>query len=383
MKIDKASSRRILFVIGTLGKGGAETQLLMLMRELKENAALRPEVFVLEAQGVLLPEVQALGIKIHDGGYSSVGSKSRRVLLLLRAFLRLWWLLISLRPCVVNGFLPLANFMSAVAGRLAFIQRIVTSRRALNTHQDRYPIWRIADKLSARLSHVVTANAHAVKNDTLIREGGRADKIKVIPNGVDPHRFELPKATRANVRLSLGFNETHLVLVIVANLIVYKGHRELIEALAKLKSSFSNMRLLVVGEDRGIGEDLQKLSRKLDVADQIQWLGLRHDIPELLAASDIYVSASHEEGFSNSLLEALVAGKAAVATNVGGNPEMLEFGRLGVLVPSKSSWELAEGIRLLATNEDRRLELGRKAMSIMAAKYGSDQMCARFVAEYF
>jgi glycosyltransferase involved in cell wall biosynthesis len=339
-------------------------------------------LFALEAKGQLLDLVESAAIPIVDGGYDSRVARPIRALQLLRAFWRLWRLLRYSRASVVHGFLPLTNFIAALTGRFANTSLIVTSRRALNKHQDRLPGWRYLDSLSSHLSHVVTANAEAVRDDTLRREGGSLTKIRVIYNGLDVKHLHKSIPRRAEMRRALGLNDDQVVIIIVANLIPYKGHSELIDAMAQLLPRFPDIRLLVVGQDRGIGEALKGQADSRGVTRAIQWLGLREDIPDLLAAADIYVSASHEEGFSNALLEAMGAGKPVVATSVGGTPEMLAQGELGLLVEPNDAIELAKALAELVGNPELREQFGKMAANRVAAQYSVDKMVEQYLTLY-
>lgn len=376
------NSNIVLYVIGSLESGGTENQLLLLIKEILKDKTFSPQIFVLNPSGPLLSEVKALSIRIHNGGYNSNVSKLKKSLLLLRAFLRLLSVVITENPQVIHGFLPLTNFMAAVCGKITLTKKIVTSRRALNNHQNHSIFWRAADKVSSRLSHVVTANALAVKEDTFRREGGPKEKIRVIHNAIDFDRFNTSEEVREKTRKALSLNDSDVVLIIVANLIPYKGHQELIGAVAALKSDSLIVQLLVVGEDRGSGSELQLLAQNLNVSDQIKWLGLRTDVPELLAASDIYVSASYEEGLSNSLLEALAAGKAIVATKVGGTPELLEQGKFGILVNPRDSQSLAQGIRLIILNKKNLTDVESSFSVIIKNKYSPRTMLINHIMVY-
>lgn len=373
--------RNIIFVIGSLGCGGAEKQLLMLMKGL-ENTEFSPGLFVLEPQGALKEEVDKAGIPVYDGGYDSTVLKPLKFVLLLRALWRLWWLLKSQHASIVHGFLPITNLLAVLAGRLGSTPLIVTSRRALNTHQDQTILKRYMDRLTSRLSHVITVNSVAVLEDTLRREGGIKSKFTVIYNGINVERYVDARKQREVVRSSFGLKPDQLVLIIVANLIPYKGHAELLEALAMLLPAFPETCLFVVGEDRGIGPQLKNQAERMGVDKSIQWLGLRNDIPELLAAADIYVCASHEEGFSNSLLEALAAGKAVVATRVGGNPEMLDNGKFGVLADTNDARGLFVAIESLADDSRRRDDLGEQAARTIATRYDPGLMVEAYLKLY-
>lgn len=370
---------RLLFVIGSLDLGGAESQLLMLVRQLVRQK-VHCEVFAMEAHGVLRDSFIDIGVTVHSGRMVFDTSKLVRVFLYIRAFWILWRK--ARRVTIVHAYLPLTNFMGSCAGYFAGAEKIITSRRGLGNHQNKYPWWKLFDRIANVLSDVVVVNSQAVAEDTIKRDGIRRDKLVCIYNGLDAKRFQQARTSRAAVRQWLGLREGQIVIIIVANLIPYKGHAELLEALAKLVHRFPDLCLMVVGQDRGIGKALKIKAEMLGVDEKIQWLGQRHNIPELLAAADIYVCASHEEGFSNSLLEALASGKPVVATKVGGNEEMLGGGKFGLLVAPHDSDGLASAIEQLLTDAELRARLGNLGSSIVASRYGEAHMAEQYIAIY-
>src|SRR5262249_7989226 len=157
-----------------------------------------------------------------------------KVLLLARAQLRLCALALTWKPEVIHGFLPLTNLMTGLAGRFARVRRVITSRRALGMHQERQPGWATFDRLANRLSPVITANSQAVAADVVKRDQVDPTKIECIYNGIEFPRDAQQSADRAALRASIGLSDTDIAIVSVANLIPYKGHKELIEALAQL-----------------------------------------------------------------------------------------------------------------------------------------------------
>ena len=191
-------------------------------------------------------------------------------------------------------------------------------------HQDRHPAWKQLDRIANAWSDVITANSRAVAGDTEARDGYDASRIIVIPNGVDFTGIDEACGHRDEARNRLGLSKTDIAIAMVANLIPYKGHRELIEAFARIAADDHRLKLFLIGEDRGIAGDLIRDARRLGVESRIILMGQRNDVPTLLSAMDVGVMSSHEEGFSNALLEKLAVGLPVVATNVGGNPEALE-----------------------------------------------------------
>lgn len=356
--------RGVLFVIGTLDLGGTESQLVLLAKGLKKRG-WKVEVFVLSRGGVLAETLDDAGIRISYGLYrsnpspalpvsakggakSGTAAKTRpsvKAMLVLGAAVTSLVVRIALtRPRVVQAFLPLTNFLGAFAGRFALAPLVITSRRGLGYHQERWPRAKPMDRIANRLSHIVVANSHAVAADTAARDGYDIDKIKVIPNGLDLGRFDDISPRRDQNRRRLGLEPDEIGIVIVANLIAYKGHKDLIEAFARASEKCPNLRLFMAGQDRGIGQGLAEEAQRFGVGSKVHALGIQNDVPGLLAGMDIGVIASHEEGFCNALMEKLAAGLPVVATNVGGNPEAVSGMPGCVLVEPRNPADLARGL---------------------------------------
>ncbi|RWA88184.1 MAG: glycosyltransferase [Mesorhizobium sp.] len=359
----KMRRRGVLFVIGQLDLGGTESQLVMLAKELKRRG-WRVEVFSLSKGGVLAEPLSRAGVNLVYGLHRqnpapaaaasakviepSVAPKTRpsvKAMLVLSAAVASLVARIALsRPTAVHALLPLTNFLGAVAGRIAFARLVITSRRGLGNHQERWPRLKRMDRIANRLSHVVVANSHAVAADMAARDDYDVHAVKVIPNGLDLSRFDDIENSRAETRLKLGLSPDEIGIVIVANLIPYKGHRDLIQAFALASPRHSGLRLFMAGQDRGIREALLDEAARLGVGSKVQALGSRTDVPALLAGMDIGVIASHEEGFCNALMEKLAAGLPVVATNVGGNPEAVSGMPGCVLVEARDPADLARGL---------------------------------------
>lgn len=388
-----ASRRRrsVLFAIGTLDLGGTESQLVLLARELKARG-WRVEIFVLARGGILAEPLTRAGIRITYGLHrlnsapapsTNTAAKPRAVpntrpsikamLVFAAAITMLATRIAVTRPSAVHAFLPLTNFLGAVAGRIAFARRILTSRRGLANHQERWPRLKRMDWIANSLSHVVVANSQAVAADTAARDGYALDRIKVIPNGLDLSRFDDISGRRDETRQRLGLNADEIGIVFVANLIPYKGHADLIAAFARASEKRPNLKLFLVGQDRGIGPALMEGARQLGIESKVHQLGQQSDVPSLLAGMDIGVIASHEEGFSNALMEKLAAGLPVVATDVGGNPEAISGMPGCALVKARDPDDLARGLVAVidrlpepAADRDFRRQTMRQHYSISA-----------------
>jgi glycosyltransferase involved in cell wall biosynthesis len=350
---------KILFVIGSLGLGGAEKQMALLIKHL-ERLNFDCHLFALEPTGPLKNHLISAGVKIHNGGYFSEKSKASKIYLLIRAQIRLFRVIRKIRPEVIHAYLPLTNFMGSLAGRISNVPFIISSKRALGNHQERNWVWRFLDMAAFRFSHCVTVNSNAVGEDTLKRDKGKASRIKLIYNGLDFSNFSNDSSLRIKIRKELEIIPDINLIITVANLIPYKGHVELIKAAALVARRYSNTVFLLVGKDHGIRKNLEKLAQQLGLVDRIIFLGQRYDIPQLLAASDISVLPSHEEGFSNVVLESMAAGLPVVATRVGGNSEAIVDGMTGWLVPPQNPEQLAYKIIDLLNDSQKARRWGEQ-----------------------
>lgn len=278
------------------------------------------------------------------------------------------------KPDVVHSFLPLPNFMGAVAGRIAGAPLVVTSKRGLGTHQDRHPQLRWLDWIANYLSHVVTANSQAIALDTQRRDNYAAERVLVIQNGLDFSPFECGDARREEARQLVGVEPNERAIVCVANLLPYKGHCELFSAFAILAKKFPAVKLVLIGEDRGIALSLETQARENGMADRIVFMGRRSDVPFLLAGMDIGVVPSHEEGSSNALLEKLAAGLPVVATAVGGNVEALEGMPDCTLVRAKDPEDLARGLARIMSNIEEASVRREMRRALVQARYSVASM---------
>lgn len=175
----------------------------------------------------------------------------------------------------------------------------------------------------------VISVSKAVKT-SLIKNGISPEKIKVIYNGVDTDYFK--PMENDSIRKELNIGENTLVLTTISRFNEEKGHYFLIQGIKELTKHITDFKVLLVGE----GEEQSFIKEKVkehNLKDYVLFLGYRKDIPEILAATDIYVSPSKKEAISFSIIEALSCGVPVVATEVGGVPEIFEKGNGGILIP--------------------------------------------------
>jgi glycosyltransferase involved in cell wall biosynthesis len=247
------------------------------------------------------------------------------------------------------------------------------SRRSLNLYQNNHPYLHRLERILHRRMQMLVANSKAVLNE--LRQEADTVPVALIYNGVDLSNIAPPPQRRRN--------PDRLTLIIVANLIPYKAHADLFHALAlaaeKLPASWE---LLCVGRDDGHGPILADLARRLHLERHIRMLGSRADIPTLLASADIGVLCSHEEGFSNAILEGMAAGLPMVVTDVGGNAEAIIDRESGLIVPARDPAALGAAILALASDVKLRETMGRAARSRVEMHFSLDQCVQRYDAIY-
>lgn len=364
---------KILFVIGSLHLGGAEKQMYILIRELVKND-VDCEVFALTAEGPLLELYKALNINVYGGDYISGPGKLWFLRQLLKSFTRLWQVLNRNNYNIVHTYLPLANFIGTISAKFSRIPLVVSSKRALGTHQDRFRLWKYFDVIANSLSDVVTVNSEGVKSDVIARENVNPKKLKLIYNGIDPQPYTSHGSNRRETRKFLGFEKNKIYIVIVANLIPYKGHADAIEALALLHKNYPDINMCFAGDDRGIQNELEMLAKSLGVSSQLIFLGSYQDIPALLGAADIGLISSHEEGFCNALLEQMAASLPIVATDVGGNSEALDNGKTGLLVRARQPSDIARAIQEYLENRVSAESMAKKARERVQKEFSIKKM---------
>lgn len=355
---------RLLIVIGTLDSGGTERHLLNVL-PLLDKTLVRPEIFVLGWRGQLADELEAHGVTIIEpwiSGSRTVGSTPLKAIRLTLVASQLFLRCLFRRPDIVHLFLPASYILGGMVALGAGVRLRVMSRRSLNNYQALMPAAsRIERWLHPRMTALAGNSQRVVQQ--LIEEGADPDRVALIYNGVTcPPSMAAQK--RSAIRQSLSLTDEAKVFVIVANLIPYKGHSDLLEALNHTKSRLPDgWRLLVVGRDDGMGERLRAMAEEFQIQENVMFLGSRKDVAALLAASDIGILSSHEEGFSNAILESMAAGLPMVVSDAGGNTEAVIHGETGLVVPVGDPRALADAIAELAAAPERCRVMGQAGRS--------------------
>jgi glycosyltransferase involved in cell wall biosynthesis len=345
----------VALVITGLAFGGAERELVQVAAELVRRGWPVEVVSLLPLDG-FAEELVAAGVPVRSLGM-------RRGRPSLGAFLRFLRFLDERRPAVLHGFLVHANLLCRLARRFVPVPVVIST--AQNTHEGgplRDWLYRATDSLTDWTTQVSEAGRARYAAAGL----ARPETLLCLPNSVDPARFRPDPEARAAVRAELGVGE-ELVWLAVGRLEPQKDYPNLLAAFARLPATAG--RLWIAGRG-GAQAELEERAAALGLGERVRFLGLRRDVPRVLAAADAFVMASAWEGTPLALLEAAATGLPAVVTAVGGNAEVLAGLPQG-LVPPRDAAALAEALAALAAlPAEARRALGHGLRASVLARYG-------------
>lgn len=362
--------KKVLFVVWSLSTGGAEKFLASLVQHIPKNR-YEAKVVCLKEKGLWAEEVEAAGIEVH------CVDKRRRVDIPFLA--RLVRLLREERPDVVNTYLWTADFWGRIAALLAGVRHIIVTEQNVDLWKSRFR------KLIDRALFAWTDYAICVSEEVkrFYRDELRLpeNRLRVIPNAVDPAVFEKP-LTETNLRGELALDAADFLFVCVARLHRQKAHEVLIGAVAMLRDQgVENFRVLIVGEgDRE--EPLKSLVSSEKLGGHILFLGRREDVPSILRQSDAFVLSSDYEGTPVAVLEAMAAALPVVVTRVGGNSEVVAEGRSGFVVRPGDPAAFAGAMKNLLQDRERAVRMGSEGRDVVNKRYRIE-MAAAETADLF
>jgi len=354
---------RILFVIATLDRAGAESQLTYLATHLNRER-FYPFVAALTRGGPLEQPLKAAGVQ-----YRILGKRFKLDFYCIR---RLRSLMHQKDFHIVHTWLFTSNAFGRAAAIRAKVPVIIASERCEDPWKTF--IHKAIDRRLARRTSAVVANAQAVKRFYVKRIGIARDLITVIPNGIEEP--VAPKIDRSKLRQELGVPEGALVVGTVARLSKQKGLKWLLRALFIVREVLPETFLLIVGE----GEErvrLEHLARALKVEKQVKFLGERADVPAILQVLDCFVLSSLWEGMPNSILEAQAAGVPVVTTDAGGAPELVSHLETGIVVRKSDPLSLGHGIVKTLLYPEEALKMAQRAKQRLA-DFSIEKMVARY-----
>jgi glycosyltransferase involved in cell wall biosynthesis len=357
---------RILHVITSLDVGGAQKHLLSLASGLKRRGHTADVAFF--KNPTLEGEFRRAGIEVFDLGAKGAFSPT-----LLPRLVRL---LRGGRYDILHTHLLKADAYGVVAGIVAG-----TRLRIASKHNDervlRKPVVAVAHGALSRLNHRVVVLSDYVGR--YMAEMGRVDRDRItrVYYGLPPTSAATPEDGR-RVRAELGVAPDVPLVATVGRLTEQKGLICLLRAMAVLRQSVPEARLLIVGDAQDGREEYKQAllhaRQELALGDAVVFTGVRDDVPAVLRAADLFVMASLWEGFGLVFLEAMAAGCPIVATNVSAIPEVVEDGRTGLLVPPRDPGALSDAMRELLLDREEAHRMGQAGLQRLKERFTEERM---------
>lgn len=349
---------RVLHFIGQLGVGGCEKQLLGLCRRIdRERFEFGVCYYAPDPDG-MVQEFEAAGARLfHVNKFGGISKP--RFFLQLRCFVR------DFRPDIIHTWQYSANVWGRMAGLTCGYRRFISSERTARPHL--WPI-RVFERVLGRRT-TWTANTQAVATWISRSIGVPHSEIRVIHNAVEMPEMDRD-ACRAEVRAELGLEPGTPIILTVGRQAPAKNYPMFYRVARRVIQEWPQAVFISAGH--GILEDtLRKLHADMQLGKSVRMLGLRHDVPQLLAAADVFCLCSNWEGFPNVLVEAMASGVPAVTTDFAGVEEVINDGqeRLAVVVERERDDQMAEQILDLLADPGRRQSLGQAGKASVTARF--------------
>ena len=360
---DTQTNLRLFMMTDSLRTGGSERQ-FALMAGAFRGGPFDLYLGCIQRDGKFLEDLGEIGEYPTGGSFLTLRAQ--------HSFGRLVGFLRRNRIEVAQSFDFYTNLMLIPAARLAGVPAVVGSQRQLGDLLT--PMQRRVQSFVFRIADRVVCNSLAAA-DLLAGEGVPRTKLAVISNGLPAEAFEaaVPALPTEPGVMRIGMiarmNERA------------KNHALFLRAAADVAIQFPLAEFVLVG-DGPLRKELEELAQQLDIAPRTRFLGERHDIPSVLAALDVVVSPSRTESLSNTILEAMAAGRPVVASRVGGNPELVRDRETGLLVAPEDERDLANAIETVLGSPELARKWGENAHRIALSNYTLDHARERFEQIY-
>jgi glycosyltransferase involved in cell wall biosynthesis len=367
----------VALIITGLSTGGAEMMFFKVLERL--DAWFAPHVISLTTIGEIGSHVQRLGIPVEALGMQTGVPDPL-------SFSRLVERLKTLKPAVVHTWMYHADLLGGLAARLARVPAVAWGIRNTNLDRDKTKLsTRVVVGACARVSRWVPdriLSCSEVARQAHVNLGYAADKMTVIPNGFDLARFQPDARARVTVRAELRVGDDVPLLGLIGRFDPQKNHAGFFEAAGCLHRRLPTAHFVLAG--KGIDEGNRALMQMVETAGvghMTHILGLRSDIPHLMAALDVLASSSYGEAFPNVLGEAMASGVPCVVTDVGDSAYIVgDTGR--VVLPGNMAGLAAAIEDLLTLPAAERAALGKRARARVAEHFEIGRVVQQYEGFY-
>jgi glycosyltransferase involved in cell wall biosynthesis len=364
---DAAQPIRVCYLIDRLARAGTESQLLALIRHL-DRSRVEPILCLLDGESEESRALELDCCPVYRFGVHSLHSPRTW----LQAY-RLASLLRAHQIDILQVYFPDSTLLGVPVARLAGVPTVVRTCNNLGYSLKRWQRW--LGRLYNRLVSATVANCEACRQTVLRNEAPPSESVVVLENGVDLSRYH-----DGDSEMALPADRPRRVGM-VANLRPVKEPGLFVEAARLVHAAHPRVVFQIAGEG-DLRSCLEEQVRSYGLKSCFQLIGATADVPAFLSGVDVAVLCSRSEGQSNALLEYMAAGRAIVATAVGGNPELIEHGVNGLLIPPGDAGQLARSVMRLLEDEQLALRLGRAARRRVEERYSLQARARRFERFY-
>tara|TARA_B100001123_G_scaffold219596_1_gene247804 strand:+ start:3210 stop:4382 length:1173 start_codon:yes stop_codon:yes gene_type:complete len=367
-KLKSGKKIKVLHLITSLEVGGAQRGLLLGLP--KFNSERYEHIICSMMSRVQMKhQFQEAGIEV-----TSLGLEKKTdiaVVLRLRSLIR------ELRPDILHTYLLHSNVIGRIVGRLLGVPIIISSERTIGQANS---LGRFATKLTNPLTDVVEVNSHTGSKFINKELGVPLDKIEVVLSGLEVKDYSL-STKRFAIRSSLGITDRQHLVLYVGRLRRVKGLDQGLCSFALALNDHPAAHLAIAGEGEQL-KSLEALVTKLNISDNVTFLGIRDDLPDIFSACDSLLMPSRNEGLPRVAIEAMAAGKPVIATDVGGTSEVVNHGETGILVDPGDIEKMGLLLSKLIGNVALQNRLGRAGQKRVIQHYSIENYVSRLDSLY-
>lgn len=273
---------------------------------------------------------------------------------------------ISLARALKKNWIDVVLLMQSQNIHMAVLASIVSPRSKLIFYQEMQSRYNKRDFIHSwmysKLSLWITLT-RTMKNDVLACTRMRREKVKVVPLGIDVHRFDPAKFKKTEARTSFNLPKKGYIIGVIGRLDKLKGQHVLLHSIPEILKKHPDVVFLIAGDETagksGYKEHLKELCWALDIERSVKFIPFTDDVPRLLAALDVFVLPSFSETFGFVVLEAMAMQKPVIATDAGGVPEIISNDKTGLLVQPNNVDALTRAIHRILRNTALRSSLAR------------------------
>lgn len=363
-------SIRVAHVATRLSLAGMEAVIAHLMRGMSPSW-YQSAIWCLEEGDVLGQELRAEG---HD--VVELGRRWRRDVAL---FVRIAALARRKRIDILHCHDELSWFYGTIGARLGGVSRVLVTMHGRRSDISKRHLWE--QRFLARCSTAIVGVSSYLCQQIINEIGVAPRKVLTIRNGIPLEPYQPGLKQRHQAREALGLSEDAMAIGWVGRLAGVKNVDLLLEAAAEARVMVPTLRVVLIGDGPCKARLVHKMAA-LGLENVVRFVGLRRDVAALLPGLDLYVCSSNYEGISLSILEAMAAARAVIATAVGGNCEIIRHNETGILVPQGDRQALARAIVELSQDTARRHWLGQQARSTVEEHYALERMVQNYAHLY-